>query len=144
VLGTLLPLNSSAAHRNTDPNRHAILAVLSRVGCNWVCHLFFTRTLPRGGANRRYDCDCCRPDTLGGGNQSRADHGCFKNPGESLSLNEYSAPTARVTPLDVCDTSGVWANAEEFWPPRPQSVMWRGIRKLTHYWILWRLQWQVR
>ncbi len=93
-----------------------------------------------GGANRRWNCDCCRPDTLGGGNQSQADYGCFKNPGESLSVNEYLAPTARVTPVYVCDTSGVWANAEEFWPPRPQSVMWKGIRKLTHYWILWRLQ----
>ena len=95
---------------------------------------------PPGGANHCCDCDGYRPDTLGGGNQSQADYGCFKNPGESLSVNEYLAPTARVTPVDVCDTSGVWANAEEFWPPRPQSVMWKGIRKLTHYWILWRLQ----
>ena len=66
MLGTLLPLHSSAAHRNTNSSYHAILAVLSRVGCNWVCHLFVTRTSPpRGGANRRCDCDGYRPDTLG-------------------------------------------------------------------------------
>ena len=49
MLGTLLSLYSSTAHRNTNSSYHDILAVLSCVGCNWVCHLFVTRTRPPGG-----------------------------------------------------------------------------------------------
>ena len=49
VLGALLQLHSSAAHRNTNSSYQAILVVLSRVGCNWVCHLFVTRITLRGG-----------------------------------------------------------------------------------------------
>ena len=67
MLGALLPLYSSATHRNTNSSYQAILAVLSRVWRNWVCHLFVTRTPPPGGANHCCDCDGYRPDTLGGG-----------------------------------------------------------------------------
>ena len=49
MLGTLLYLHSSTSHRNTNLRNDAILAVLSRVGCNWVCHLFVTRITPRRG-----------------------------------------------------------------------------------------------
>ena len=49
MLAALLSLHSSTAHRNTDLNNKAILAVLSSVGCNWVCHLFVTRITPRRG-----------------------------------------------------------------------------------------------
>ena len=36
------------SHRNTTISNEAIVAVLSRVGCNWVCHLFVTRSPPEG------------------------------------------------------------------------------------------------
>ena len=46
MLGTLLPLHSSTAQRNTNSSYHIILTVLSRVECNWVCHLVVTRSPP--------------------------------------------------------------------------------------------------
>ena len=49
MLGALLQLHSSAADRNTNASYHAVLAVLSRVGCNWVCNLFVRRTPPSPG-----------------------------------------------------------------------------------------------
>ena len=64
MLGALLQLHSSAAHRTTNSSYQAILVVLSRVGCKWVCHLFVTS--PLGGADCGSDCDGYRPDTLGG------------------------------------------------------------------------------
>ena len=76
-----------------------MLALLSRIGLSRICQLFVAKTLSpfSRGAKRRCDCDGYRPDTSGDGNQSQADYGCFKNPGESLSVNEYLAPTACVT-----------------------------------------------
>ena len=47
MFGTLLCLHSSTSHRNTNLSNKAILAVLSRVGRNRVCHLFVTNP-PRG------------------------------------------------------------------------------------------------
>ena len=46
VLGALLPPHSSASHNNTNFSNKAILAVQSRAGHNWACHLFVTRTPP--------------------------------------------------------------------------------------------------
>ena len=64
MLGALLQLHSSAAHRNTNSSYLAILVVLSRDGCKWMYHLFVTS--PPGGADSGCDCDGYRPDTLGG------------------------------------------------------------------------------
>jgi len=88
VLGALLPLHSSTSHHDTNLSDNDILAVLSHVGCNWVCHLFVTRASPPGRgkhlsliqkvllaplnagfekrANYRCDCDGYRPDTSPG------------------------------------------------------------------------------
>ena len=65
MLGALVPLHSSASNHNTNFSNKAILAGQSRVGHKRVCHLFVTGNPPRG-AYRRFNCDDCRPDTLGG------------------------------------------------------------------------------
>ena len=51
MLGTLLSLHSGTSHRNANLRNDTIIAVLSRVGCDWVCHLFVTRISPMGGLN---------------------------------------------------------------------------------------------
>ena len=67
MLGTLLPLHSSTAHRNTNLSNKAILAVKSRFRLTeCVAYLSIEHAPPSRGAQHRCDSDGYRLEVLGG------------------------------------------------------------------------------
>ena len=68
MLGTLLPLHSSTAHRNTNLSNKAILAVKSRFGLTECVAYLSLEHAPseQRGAQRRCDSDGYRLEVLGG------------------------------------------------------------------------------